>query len=469
MKDDKMKTIKINNILKVLFIIFSALFLLTACSTSEDGATAMSQADPRAAADKQRTCWQSEFISIFYNTIGAQTIKVYTEQTKHNNLFGVVILGFSIWMAFQILRHIAAPAPESLGEFWNKIVRKAFLCAMCGILASSTDQIYYVLQNFIFPIYITILEFTSKILEVTANDPAAQIKAIKIASTFGDDVGESGKGYICEVYANQFQGTGCHFDGKMATNFSSGQFPKEPMEMMGCMACAVSDRLSVGFDVAIRLFKVGNFTAFCVACFLMICFTIVKFGFVFYLVDSIFRLNIILIILPFLIMAYPFEQIRKWSVSGFKIIISSSAIMLCLGLTISMTILAMQKMLTQKDLDFGNSALYEKFGSIAMALIFMGFLIIKATGLAVELSSKISGIQTSADFQKKFKALVATIGKAVLHVFTVGGSKVATTIIDHVERLRQLREKYRKAKAKFDKARARINKLAGRKSPKEGK
>ena len=134
----------------------------------------------------------------------------------------------------------------------------------------------------------------------------------------------------------------------------------------------------------------------------------------------------------------------------------------------SLTAQAMQKMLTQKDMDFGNSALYEKFGSIAMALIFMGFLIIKATGLAVELSSKISGIQTSADFQKKFKALVATIGKAVLHVFTAGGSKVATTIIDHVERLRQLREKYRKAKAKYDKARARINKLAGRKSPKEG-
>ena len=235
------------------------------------------------------------------------------------------------------------------------------------------------------------------------------------------------------------------------------------MEMMGCMACAVSDRLSIGFDVAIRLFKVGNFTAFCVACFLIICFTIVKFGFVFYLVDSIFRLNIILIILPFLIMAYPFEQIRKWSVSGFKIILSSSAIMLCLGLTISMTILAMQKMLTQKDLDFGNSALYEKFGSTAMALIFMGFLIIKATGLAVELSSKISGIQTSADFQKKFKALVGTIGKAALNLLTAGAGKVATTIIDHVERLRQLREKYQKAKAKMDKARARLNKLAGRK------
>lgn len=464
MKDDKMKTIKINSILKVLFIIFSALFLLTACSDNagDEGGTAMSQDDPRYAADQQRTCWQSEFLSIFYKTIGAQTIKVYTEQTKHNNLFGVVILGFSIWMAYQILRHIAAPAPESLGEFWTKIVRKAFLCAMCGILASSTDQIYYVLQNFIFPIYITILEFTSKILEVTANDPAAQIKAIKIASTFGDDTGDSGTGYICEVYKNQFQGTGCHFNGKMSTDFSSGEFPKEPMELMGCMACAVSDRLSVGYDVAIRLFKIGNFTAFCVACFLAICFTIVKLGFVFYLVDSIFRLNIILIILPFLIMAYPFEQIRKWSISGFKIILSSSAIMLCLGLTISMTILAMQKMLTQKDMDFGNSALYEKFGSTAMALIFMGFLIIKATGIAVELSSKISGIQTSADFQKKFKALVATIGRAVLLAFTAGASKTATTIIDHIEKLRQLREKYRKAKAKLDKARARINKFTGR-------
>lgn len=455
-----MKTIRLNNLLRILFIILSALFLLTACSEKEDGGTPMTQADPRYAADKQRECWQSNFIELFYNSIGSQTKKVYTDLTEEN-LMGVVVLGFSIWMAYHILRHISSPGGESIGEFWTKIMRKGCLCFLCGYLASSTEQIYWVVQNFIFPIYVTILEFTSEILKITAEDPAAQTKAIKIASDFGSDK-EGYTGYICQVYENSFSGTGCSFSGK-ASMTASGEFPKEPMEMMGCMTCAISDRLSIGYDIGIRLFQIGEITTFLVACFLMVAFTIVKIGFVFYLVDSIFRLNIIMVILPFLIMAYPFEQIRKWSVSGFKIILSSSAIMLCLGVSVSMTILAMQNILTQKDMNFGNSSLYKELSPSAFALIFMGFLIIKATGLAVELSGKISGIQASAGFQRKLQQLAATIGRAVLLAVTAGGSKVATSVIDHVERLRQLRDKVRKAKARIDKVRNRINSFAGRK------
>ncbi|MDO4162674.1 MAG: hypothetical protein Q4D80_06725 [Pseudomonadota bacterium] len=455
-----MKTIKLNNMLRILFIVLSTLFLLTACSSSTDGATPMTQSDPRYAAEKQRECWQRDFIEIFYKGIGKQTQNVYNTLTQEN-LFGVVALGFSIWMAYQILRHISAPGGESLGEFWTKVMRKGALCVFCGFLASSTDQLYYVLQNFIWPIYLTALEFTSEILKITAADDASKVKAIKIASEFADDKGADGVGAICEVYRNSFSDSSCEF--KATSLPTDGSFPDGPMNMMGCMTCTISDRLSIGYDIAIRLFKIGEISAFLVACFLMVAFSIVKIGFVFYLVDSIFRLNIILIILPFLIMAYPFEQIRKWSVSGFKIILSSSAIMLCLGVTVSMTILAMQKILTQKDLDLGNSELYTEFSPSAFAMMFMGFLIIKATGLAVELSKNISGIETNAGFQRKLQQLVATIGRGVLLAVTGGTSKAATAIIDHVEKLRQIRDKYRKAKDKVNKTRNKLNAMAGRK------
>ena len=116
-----MKAPKLHNILKVLFIAFSLLFFLTACST-EEGGTSIGQEDPRKAAEMQSTCWQTGFLKLFYKNIGTQTLNVYSNLTKEN-LLNIVLLGFTIWMAYQILRHISTPTPESLGEFWTKIVR----------------------------------------------------------------------------------------------------------------------------------------------------------------------------------------------------------------------------------------------------------------------------------------------------------------------------------------------------------
>ncbi len=458
-----MKLFKLNNILRILFIVLSTFFLLTACSESDDGGTVTpSTSDPRAAADEQRSCWQKEILAIFYKNIGNQSKKIYDDLTREN-LLHIVIMGFTIWMAFQILRHISSTTAESIGEFWTKIVRKAFLCAFCGILASSTDQIYYVINNFIFPIYYTLLELTSQILDITGKDPDATVKAISISSDFGDDSGDE-PCVICEVYANSVADAGCKFQSSANANFSASAFPQEPLNMMGCMACAISDRLSIGYDVSIRLLKMGSLTAFMVGCFLMVCFTIAKLGFIFYLVDSIFRLNIILIILPFLIMAYPFEQIRKWTKTGFLIILSSSAIMMCLGLIVSLSILAMQKLLTSaefKDL-LGKQEEYKNFGATAMSLIFMGFLIVKSTGIAVELAGKMT-FKNDTGFQKKVQQLVAMVAKGIFALVTMGGGKVATTIIDHIEKLREIREKVQQAKAKADKIKNRINNLAGRK------
>ena len=66
-------------------------------------------------------------------------------------------------------------------------------------------------------------------------------------------------------------------------------------------------------------------------------------------------------------------------------------------------------------------------------------------------------------FQKKVQQLVALAAKGLFALVTFGGGKVATTIIDHIEKLRQIREKVQEAKAKANKVRNKINSLAGRK------
>ena len=96
-----------------------------------------------------------------------------------------------------------------------------------------------------------------------------------------------------------------------------------------------------------------------------------------------------------------------------------------------------------------------------MALIFMGFLIVKATGMSVELSNKITGGGGKASMQRKIQQLVAMAAKWGFHIVSGGAGKIATSIIDHVESLRKARAKVQKATAKIKAVQQKMDNLRG--------
>ncbi|MBR1600590.1 MAG: hypothetical protein IJ677_03330, partial [Alphaproteobacteria bacterium] len=397
-------------------------------------------------------CWQGELLGYFYKPLGEMATSVYVKLTQTNDILKLMMLAFSLWMAFQILRHVSTTSPESIGEFWTKVLRKATLCFACGYLASSPDGIFYVLNTFVFPIYLTLLELCGNVIDITSNTPEAAAKSLKLP----------GSSEICETYNYSMSG-GCKLPDTSSIGLSVNEFPKEPLNMMTCMACAVGSRLDVGYHVAVYAMKSGFF-GFLVGCFLIAAFFITKIGFAMYLVDSIFRLDMIIIIAPFLILFYPFEQTRKWTATGFKIILNSSAIMLCLGVLMSMTVLAMQKILVNPSMgEFGSASVYSEFGVVPISLIFLGFVIIKASGIAVSLSESITGGGGDTKFQKKMAALVGTVAKGLFVGLTAGVGKSVTALVDRVERLKAMRDKIQKTSKKIEKVRNTMSRLAGRK------
>ena len=462
-----MKNINFYRLLKILCIAFGVVFLLVACGEKgqnpQEGAspykeTGMSEEEQAKAQSggfnaDSKLCWQGELLELFYKPLGDMALKVYSQLTSKNNIMKLMMLAFSLWMAFQILRHVSSPSPESIGEFWTKILRKGTLCFACGYLASSPESIMYVLNTFVFPIYLTLLELCGNVLDITAKTPEAAAKSLQLA----------GGGGICETYNYSMSG-GCKLPDTSSIGLTTTQFPEEPLNMMGCMACAVGSRLDVGYHVAVLAMGQGGLFGFLVGLFLLAAFFITKMGFAMYLVDSIFRLDMMIIIAPFLILFYPFEQTRKWTATGFKIILNSSAIMLCLGVLISMTILAMQKILVNPDVGaFGNKDAYSDFGVIPISLIFLGFVIIKASGVAVSLSESVTGGSGDTKFQKKMAALVGTVAKGLFVAATWGAGKVVTGVIDRVERLKAIHDKIQKAKKKVAKVQDKMRQLAGRK------
>lgn len=489
-------------ILKILCIILCMVFLFTACGSgegqsigaggdrkqtieaqrncymevSEDGKTKTicpkEEGDTENSQYKEGThdCMQASILKAFYSGLGQMATSVYNKMTSEN-LLSLMFLAFSIWMAFQILRHVSATTPESLGEFWTKILRKATLCAACGILASSSENIYYTVNTFILPIYVTLLEFASAVLELLSKTPAAQSDTLEIpiipnntpgAIDFAKELA-SGNGSvqaISEPLTHRLDNVACQITDSESIKMSENKFPDGPSNLMGCMACAVSDRLNIGYTIASLVMNSPGLFMTLIGILLFAVFTIVKWGFALYLVDSIFRLTMMIIIMPFLILFFPFEQTRKWTTTGFKIILNSAGIMLCLAILVGITIFAMEEVL--KNGSYGDSSVYEKFGTVPLSLMFMAFVMVKVSGLAVSLSESVTGGKGEARFQKKMAALVGTLASAVGVVLSWGASKAVTAALAHSARLRAVAEKVNKAKAKVNQVKNKLNRLAGR-------
>lgn len=438
----------------MLCIALCAIFLFSACGNG-DGSVCGTGGTPQQQAEEQRTCWQKSLLEMFYENLGSMTAGVYKHLTSED-ILTLMIIAFSLWMAFQILRHVSAPVPESIGEFWTKILRKATLCFACGVLASQTTYILYVINTFVFPIYVTLLEFCAKVIDTMADVPQMKVEELVLPGGSGDDI-------IREPYVYSFDAGGCRIPEDSAITMSEDKFPTEPLDLMGCMACAVSDRLNVGYSIGIRTLCSEFFTGVIIGAVLLVMFTITKLGFALYLVDSIFRLDMMIIIMPFLILFYPFEQTRKWSGVGFKIILHSAAIILCFAIIVTMTMLAMQNVLLDTSLgEFGDIENFRSFGIIPISMLFLGFVIIKACAMSVSLADSLIGVGGDNKFQKKAAAVIGTVAKGLFIGLTMGAGKIVTVVAEHSARVRAVIERVHKMQEQAQRARNRLNSLAGR-------
>ena len=147
------------------------------------------------------------------------------------------------------------------------------------------------MNDIIFPVYNAFLEFSSELL-AHASLSDSKANSIKV---FGFNF-TAGKSIICKL-------------SDAVANADLSGFPESPKEMMKCMVCAMNDRMNLGLAMAYKVLKAPGFMATVIGLMIIACFTFVKLGFVFYLVDTIFRFTIMVVMLPILIMGYPFGPV----------------------------------------------------------------------------------------------------------------------------------------------------------------
>lgn len=400
--------IDISKIFKALLAVCCVLFMLTACSGNEKSQsyaqgpveTASGDGSSLAAGVNAKRsdgqCWQTEVVDVLYNIMGKVALETYRKMT--GGALALSLVGFAIWMSWRLLKQLGSFKEETMGEVWTEIAKMFFLCLVCGLIASRVNLLTFVLGDFIFPIYNAFLEFAGEILTTAVPKEAAKEITILSAPVKID---------------TQFT---CAVDEVVKLTADAQGFPDSPKQMMDCMICAIDNALSFGMTLAFETLRGKGFTGWCVGFFVLACFLFVKLGFVFYLVDTIFRFTIMVIMLPIMILGYPFPKTKGLLSQGVTTMVNSAAFMMFFALVLTMCVQAIATILQKfsKVLD-GQHAL-EDLSVPFICMMLIAFLVISSIKIAGTLCSSLvgGGNVANSQFQKSAKALIVGAAKWVL-------------------------------------------------------
>ena len=432
-------------IAKTLFMVFAVLFLLTACNDGESAketslidenykSTTVDE-NGRPVNDKfiqaQANCWQSNVLILIYDTLGKATMQVYGDMTK--GALSLMMMAFAIWFVMRLLAHVGSITEENIAEVWKEVFIKFFVCFVCGIIASNTEMIIYILNILIFPIYTAFLEFGSEILQQGKTSGTYE-------NLFGKKVTFAAP-LLCKV------------EGSIRASIEGG-FPEAPRNMMSCMVCSVNERLIIGADIAFNSMSGISWIGIVLGAIVYICFLFVRLGFVFYLVDTVFRFAIMIILLPILIMAYAFKATKKWTSTGLIMILNSSAFMCAIAIIMTITLLAMEELFSaNSDFLSGEVAATERiedFSVFFLCMMLICFLLLQSVQVAKQVSDSLVGSSGDAKFQKKLKATIQFIASILIGLITLGTGTAAKGTIEGLKKgMKQLNKGRKKAGGKI--------------------
>ena len=431
----------LNNIsgtFKKLLVIVAAVMILSACSDKPSVTV-------EGVDTKDQSCLSCEVLNLMYDAVGQNVMLLHDEFSKA--AMPIMMIGFSIWLALRLLKFVSSVTETNAGEVWNEIVRKAFICLVCGLLASSSGMLQFVINTIVFPVYLAFLELGLQILQNALSISKEQQSEFTV---FGTNIVVQGVTLSCSL------------EGGLQVT-SSG-FPESIRNAMDCMISALSAYLTIGGDIAMKsMNQTDSLMGIILGILLYLFFWIVKIGFVFYLVDTIFQMGIIILLLPLFILAYAFEPTKKWTGIGFSHVLASSAFMMCFSIIVALVLSAMISLIVNNQPIFNPADLEANMKDLSigfLCLLLIGFLIYGSMGVSQQLTSALIGTNMDSKFQKNLKAAVQGLGEAILSGL---GTLISWGASLAPESSFKLVRNVVKAVKKGNAFRAKLQRLAGRK------
>lgn len=439
---------------KLLFIVIAVSFL-AACGDPAKKDNLVVTDDPAmlSANPDNENCLGCEILNMMYDAVGKNVAILHKEFTRAS--MPIIMVGFSIWLALRLLKFVSSVTETNPKEVWNEILRKVFICLVCGLLAGSPVMLKYTVNTIVFPIYSALMDLGLQILQNSFDDNTNSSVQSSINTSsftvFGGDVEIKNVELKCGISSDE--------DGNKLVWKEGEGFPTSIKASMSCMIKALSKYLTIGENISLKVMsQTSKPIGWITGLILYLFFWVVKIGFVFYLVDTIFKMGIIVLLLPLFILSYAFGPTKKWTGIGLGNVIASAGFMMCFSIIVSLTLVAMVSLINGNPDMFNPSDPETHMRDISigfMCLLCIGFLIYGSMGVAQQLTSGLLGVGISSDFQKKLKAAIQGIGGAIM-------SGIGNLISSGISNMPDGGYKIIKAIKKAQAFRHKLQRLAGR-------
>ncbi len=430
---------------KHILLMIVLICFLTGCSDEEKvvvGKVCEGVGEKNCIDTRGFRCIGCEILELIYNSAGSAIMSASGSLSQ--GAMAIMMLGFALWVALRLIKFVGSVTENNVRQIWNEILKKAFICLFCGILASTSSGLNFVINSIIFPVYTGFMDLGTQILNSAVTEKGGKETSLTV---MGTTITVRDINVACKV-------------GDQVTATDKG-FPQGLREAMLCMIQKVTSYLSIGKGIAHTSMKnADSFFARIAGVIIWFCFTITALCFSLYLVGGIFQMGIMILLLPVFIMAYAFETTKSWTKKCFEKIVVSSGFMMCFSIIVAMVIRGMVELIIGHSEIFNpkNPEVQMKDVSVAvMCLILIAFIIYEAMGVSNAITSGLIGGKMDDSFQKNFKAVLqlgfSMVRRAVGAAFTLGVSVAPDSAISKAYEL------YKKTGA----LKAKIERYAGRK------
>lgn len=326
-----------------------------------------------------RSCVFCPLFEIIFNTIQSASTSAYVNLGK--SLSTIVAIGLALWIALMVLQNVSAMTKQDALEFLTNLFKNSFKVVIAFFMLRNSGIVY----NWIIgPFLEAGFEFGASFLNSTPD-------VIKNCTLKG--AGASGvlPDYIynyllCFIQAVQ---------NELGISAAIG-------DSMMCIS-----RNAAGTDVtaaSIKLFKMPDFSMMLQGALVWAISFILSISFAFYLIDATVQLGIFGVLLPFLILCWPFKITNEYFKKGVGIFMNSWFVFVFMGIVVNIVLQLIGQSLTGGKADLttieaainGNNV--QKLKDI-LSIGFSGFLVliaccvfsIKLMMKVEELAGKFSG------------------------------------------------------------------------------
>ena len=335
-------------------------------------------------------CWGCTIFDAIFNAIN-DIIKVLYVDMSYGAL-GLLTIIFALWIAYRVGKVLFSFKEPDTKEFWTDFAKMAFAVSFCAVILMNKGTIMYFLSYTITPIFQAVVDFSVALITKSFSSIGVVTDYSSCTAPFAGDGGE-------EV-----------LDDGLKESFI-------------CLIYKIGLKLDYGMFLGYKLMCQG-FVQFFFAIPLLIVFILMAFMFPFVLVDGIFRIGVMLVLLPVLIAFWPFPILRKYSSEGWKIFIGAMVhiMIMTIFITLMIEVLTDLTNLSVGSID-ESEELQESLISAPVTMFFLIFLGLYAWKFMMKtnlIASQFSGAKPDSQIFNKSVAAMLKMTKNLMSMAKSG-------------------------------------------------